>query len=256
MLLHGFSQTPAAWDSVVRLLPDEVRPHAIWLPGHGSKPTIPASAGEFIALLKAGALSSLPQRTEGLPRVLVGYSMGARAALELAVDDPGGWDALVMVSSGAGITDGRQRSERRAADLVIADRLSGSGIEEFAAAWSSLDLWADEPEESARLRERMATQHLPEGLAAALRTYGQGSAPAMQPYLRAFPVPTIVVHGELDTKYSRLALEVAQTTAHGESVSVVGAGHSLPLTHPAQLAGQIERAARAALSRRRRPAEL
>ena len=104
VLLHGFTQTGASWDGVVREL-----------------------AGRYRALapdLGAGPWEAELDRLEALAPpafTLAGYSMGGRLALALALRIPERVQRLVLVSASPGLADAGERAARREADEALAD---------------------------------------------------------------------------------------------------------------------------------------
>ena len=68
---------------------------------------------------------------------LLGYSLGGRVALQLALDHPGRIRRLVLVSSGPGIADPAERERRRQRDERLAQILDEDGISPFTAWWES-----------------------------------------------------------------------------------------------------------------------
>src|SRR6185312_15342086 len=100
---------------------------------------------------------------------LVGYSMGGRLALHVALALPGRVGRLVLIGASPGIADPDQRAARRAADEALADEVDVMTIEAFADRWARTGVLADQP---AAVRARVHADRLrnaPQGLAAALR---------------------------------------------------------------------------------------
>ena len=73
---------------------------------------------------------------------LVGYSMGGRVALHVALAHPDRVTALALIGAQAGIDDPAERAERIAADEALADRIESDGIEWFAGYWADRPLFA------------------------------------------------------------------------------------------------------------------
>jgi pimeloyl-ACP methyl ester carboxylesterase len=119
VLVHGFTQTGRSCSAVAD---DLARDHEVVLvdaPGHGGSSQacgdLPSSAH---ALGEAGG-----------DAVYVGYSMGGRLCLQLALDEPQRVLGLVRLGARAGIVDDGERAARLAASL----RVSGTGTQ--------ADLW-------------------------------------------------------------------------------------------------------------------
>lgn len=217
VLLHGFTQTGASWEPVVRALGESYTPHAPDLRGHGAgsgiRPVDFASVrADLDALVPPGA-------------VVCGYSMGGRIALDWAVRQaPGRISRLVLVSASPGIADPAERAARRAADEALADRIEAMDIEAFAEEWARQPVLAGAPGwlHEDRLRST------PSGLAAALRGLGTG---VMEPLWDRLPAGALLVAGERDSKFRAIAEQTGL-----ETVVVPGAGHSLHAERPEALA--------------------
>lgn len=95
VFLHGLGGSRRDWDDALAKLGSAVQPLALDLPGSGDAPK-PADGYDPASLARA-VLDAL--RREGIEHaVLVGHSLGARVAGELAVSSPGRVAALVLVS--------------------------------------------------------------------------------------------------------------------------------------------------------------
>ncbi|MBA3938551.1 MAG: alpha/beta fold hydrolase, partial [Planctomycetes bacterium] len=92
--LHGFTETDLVWRDLLAPAFPEVR--CLLLPGHGWKP---GPAGPDFMAAVAELAARLP--ADG-PVDLLGYSMGGRLALALALTAPQRIRRLVLVSSNAG----------------------------------------------------------------------------------------------------------------------------------------------------------
>jgi 2-succinyl-6-hydroxy-2,4-cyclohexadiene-1-carboxylate synthase len=137
--LHGFAGDPAAWEATLAALPRHDA-RAIALPGHGGGP-VPAAWGacldaiaDAIAAAFAGSVAGL-----GGADLVVGYSLGARAALGLVA--AGHAPRAILVSVNPGIDDA-ERAARRAGDAAWARLLRERGIDAFAEAWEAQPLFA------------------------------------------------------------------------------------------------------------------
>ena len=97
VFVHGFTQSGASWTPVAAALPDSIA---------RVLPDVPDGL-DFVAT--AGALGDLGGRA-----VYVGYSMGGRLCLQLALDRPDLVERLVLVSASPGIADDAERAARRA----------------------------------------------------------------------------------------------------------------------------------------------
>lgn len=214
VLVHGFTQTGRSWDRVAGGLSDHdvVQPD---LPGHGRHADEPADLWRC-----ADHLADECGRATYL-----GYSMGARVALHLALAHPSLVTGLVVLGATAGIDDEHERAARRAADDVLADRLEEVGTSVFLEEWLSQPLFADLHEEARGARSTDAA-----GLASSLRLAGTGTQEPLWDRLRALSMPVLVLAGERDGKFRALADRLAAAIGANAEVAVVpGAGHAAHL---------------------------
>ena len=68
--------------------------------------------------------------------------------------------------------------------------------------------------------------HTAAGLARSLRQFGQGSCPNLWPVLSNLTLPTLLLTGAEDVKYTRIAERMNRSFAHHTShVTIPNAGH-------------------------------
>ncbi len=228
VLLHGFTQTHVSWRSVVEQLGAAVEVVAPDLPGHGT-------AGAVRADL-AGAAARVAEATG--PATYVGYSMGGRVALRLALDRPDLVERLVLVGATAGIDDPAERAARREADEALARRIEAEGVDAFLDRWLAQPLFAGLTPAPDDLAARRANP--PAGLAASLRLCGTGTMdPPWWDDLHRVAAPTTVVAGEHDAKFRALGARLATAVPTAELVVVPGAGHACHLQAPDAVAALV-----------------
>jgi 2-succinyl-6-hydroxy-2,4-cyclohexadiene-1-carboxylate synthase len=240
VLAHGFTQTLAAWGAVGERLAGGFQVVRVDLPGHGG------SGGVRVGFAAAAGLVGAAGGLGGY----VGYSLGGRLCLRLALDRPDLVRALVLVGASPGIADPAGRAERRAADEALAERVERDGVASFLDTWLAGPLFATLPAEAAGRDERLA--NTPEGLASALRRLGTGVQEPLWDRLAAVAPPTLLVAGGLDAKFAAIAGEMAAAIGPtARLVLVPGTGHAVHLERPAELAGVVEEFLTAALGGRR-----
>jgi 2-succinyl-6-hydroxy-2,4-cyclohexadiene-1-carboxylate synthase len=167
---------------------------------------------------------------------LVGYSMGGRLALHLAVREPDRLAALATVGANPGIDDPAERRARRAADEELAAWIESSTIEEVVARWERLPVFEGQPEALVEAQRAGRLSHDPRLLAHLLRTAGQGALPGIWDELRRVDRPVLAVAGERDERYVQAARRIALLTRRGDARPVLGAGHAAHLERPAAVA--------------------
>lgn len=233
--LHGFLGAGADWADLAARLPD-VRVVAPDLPGHGAALDLPDGAYAFDGAARA-VLAALDAHAIQKP-ALLGYSMGGRLALALALGDPGRFTRLVLESASPGLPSGAARAERRALDAARADALRAD-FPAFLRAWYAMPLFATLPDaaRAALLEARGAGR--PDALARALVGMGTGAMPDLSVRLPALAVPTVAVAGALDAKFAGAARAMAVASPNVRAVVVEGAGHNVHVEAPAAFAGAV-----------------
>jgi len=221
VLVHGFTQTRRSWDPLVPRFSATHRVIVVDAPGHGR------SAGVTGDLWQgAGWLAEVGGRSAYL-----GYSMGGRLALHLALARPDLVSRLVLVGATAGLDTDDERRARRAADEQLAQGLEGDGIEAFLARWLSGPLFASLSAEAAGLEDRL--ENTVAGLKASLRLTGTGAQESLWPRLGELTMPVLLVAGERDEKFTALAHRMAESWGGPADVRIIaGAGHACHAERP------------------------
>jgi 2-succinyl-6-hydroxy-2,4-cyclohexadiene-1-carboxylate synthase len=233
LFLHGFTGSCYSFDHLEPLVGDLVRAEVVELPGHHEADT---GFKDFTAVIDA-----LASRLDG-PMTVIGYSQGARVSLALAARHPALVERLVLESGSPGLHRRHDRAVRRRADESLASLIETEGVESFIAFWEQLPLFSGlralPADVQARLRERRVS-HSPAGLAAALRLLGQGAQPDLWPALPTLRVPTLLLTGASDAKYTRLARRMAAELPLAWRVAFRGVGHAPHLEVPQAWAAEV-----------------
>jgi 2-succinyl-6-hydroxy-2,4-cyclohexadiene-1-carboxylate synthase len=165
----------------------------------------------------------------------IGYSMGGRLALAAALMRPERVTRLVLESASPGIESDPERVERRAADEALARTILEEGIEAWQERWETGPLFAGRralpPEVLRPFLERRAANR-PAALASWLRAFGAGSQASFWSRLGEVAVPTLLVTGARDAKFTALARRMAAALPHARHVPVADAGHTVHLEAP------------------------
>jgi 2-succinyl-6-hydroxy-2,4-cyclohexadiene-1-carboxylate synthase len=221
VLLHGFTQTGRCWGPAGDDLARDHEVVRLDAPGHGG------SSGVRADLVRTASLAA----EAGGPGVYVGYSMGARMALHVALLSPAAVRALVLVGGTPGIEDSPERSERRERDRALAERLRSIGVAAFLDEWLALPLFAGLPAWARFDDERR--RNTAEGLASSLELAGTGSQRPLWSDLGRITVPVLAVAGAEDERYAAIARRMAAAIGpHAEAALVPGAGHAAHLERP------------------------
>jgi len=226
--LHGFTQTSDSARRFRTILAGRHEVLAPDLPGHGQNASVLADLNETADLLA----EAIPE-----PRfALGGYSYGARVALHLALRHPERVSRLVLLGATRGISDESARRDRRASDDEWARQIERVGVDEFLDAWLAQPIFAtlatSEEERSSRSRDAA-------GLAESLRRSGTGQQAWLEPRLGEIHVPTLVLSGSLDAKFTLEAVALAKGIPLAQRALIEGAGHAAHLEHPTSCADVV-----------------
>lgn len=241
LLLHGFLGCADDWSQVIATLGDTHRCVAFDLPGHGATPEpVPAGSDSFERTVDglADRMSDLGFDTFHV----LGYSMGGRLALGLVCRHPGRIGKAVVVGGSAGLEDQSARAERLARDRERAGKLETGDLAAFLRDWYAQPLFRDlaRHESFASVLERRLRGERP-GLAAALRGLSPGVQPPLHRCLAQTTVPLLLVAGGADQKYVASNRALAETSPLVRALEISGAGHSVHLERPDELARIVAR---------------
>ncbi len=231
ILVHGFTQTASSWRPTVARLSASLGPGvdvlALDAPGHGTRGDVRADLPTGAAMLAA----------EGGRGTYVGYSMGGRLCLHLALAAPQLVDRLVLIGTTPGIEDDRERAARRAADDALADEIERVGVAAFVDRWLSQPLFAGLDRSDADIQARLTNTAA--GLASSLRLAGTGTQTPLWTRLGELTMPVLIVTGEHDTKFAEIGRRMADSITDASLVVIEGAGHAVHLERPAQTCAAI-----------------
>ena len=249
LALYGFTGCGSDFAPFVDLCNAPTRGHELeWhcpdLPGHGPDPQLDCTPEATLRVVSEAHIS-LGTAPETSPRILLAYSMGARAALLHAVHNPGKWDALILISANPGIEDPAARADRVKADEALAQSLKRMGVAGFLDFWQETPLIRSQKNIPSAWRETMLQnrqRHTVEGLASSLRQFGQGSCPNLWPKVRELAMPVCLISGAKDTKYTAIAARILRRLPHPKSRhAIIDAASHMPHLEQAEATAGVVR---------------
>ncbi len=220
VLVHGFTQTLRSWDTVVTGLAADREVVRVDLPGHGG------SSGVRLSFTDTGAAIG----EVGGAAAYVGYSLGGRLCLRLALDRPDLVEALVLVGASPGLDDPAERAARGRADETLATQIETGGTSAFVEQWLQQPMFAGLHPSPADRAARHANP--PEGLAAAVRLLGTAAQEPLWNRLGELTMPVLLVVGERDAKFGAVADRMAAAIPTACVARISGAGHAAHLERP------------------------
>ncbi len=193
--LHGLGGSPLSWENQVAAMPAGFSARAPWLRGlrpGGTEPfSLPGAAADVLLHLQLEGVTA---------GALVGHSLGAMVALQIAVDAPGAVSRLVLVADQVRPPALVLRAQRLALSMIPARRFARSGIS----------------------KDKMR---------AAMKAAGEYDAGGS---LGSVSAPTLVVIGERDRANAPAARLLAEGIPQARLVTIAGAGHDVMSAAPGE----------------------
>jgi 2-succinyl-6-hydroxy-2,4-cyclohexadiene-1-carboxylate synthase len=219
--LHGFTQSARAWGPFGQHLGTGHEVLGVDAPGHGRSASVRADLPRGADLIAATGGSA----------AYLGYSMGGRFALHVALRHPHLVRRLVLLSASAGIDHPGERATRRQADEALATQVERDGVAAFVAWWLDRPLFATLPPEAAAVDARLESTAA--GLASSLRLAGTGTQEPLWDRIHELEMPVLILAGALDVAYAQRAERMASCIGANANVAVIGgAGHACHLERP------------------------
>jgi 2-succinyl-6-hydroxy-2,4-cyclohexadiene-1-carboxylate synthase len=238
VFLHGFLGSGDDWRPVAGMLEKEFRCILVDLPGHGNACIDSNADAEGFFMETVDALAGRLRREANGPCVLVGYSMGGRIALALALLHPELFTGAMILSSSPGLRTEEERRQRRLHDSMLAAELERDP-DGFLERWYRLPLFETltvHPAFPEILEARRNND--PRALAASLRLLGTGSQPPLWDELAGNRLPIVFCVGEKDAKFVEIGRQMVNLCPGSTLEIFPGCGHTL---HVEERARFVER---------------
>ncbi|WP_278921645.1 alpha/beta fold hydrolase [Pseudophaeobacter profundi] len=224
LLLHGVGLRAEAWGAQIEALRGSYQVIAPDMPGHGHSPC--PSGPITLAEYAQAFLPILQELAE--PALVVGHSMGAMIALELACRAPANVGAVAACNA---IFE--RRPEAAAAVQARAGSLDGTIAPDPG---STLERWFG----SAQSDERSACESWllaanPRGYQLAYTAFAHADGPRRET-LQALTCPALFATGALEPNSTpEMSQAMADLAPKGRALIVEGAAHMMPMTHAGAL---------------------
>ncbi len=234
ILLHGFLGRGADFEPILSRLRE--RALIVDLPGHGET----RFSGKFTMSNTARAIVNLLDELQIGQANLVGYSMGGRLALYLALNDPTRFPKAAIESGSPGLKTQQERTDRIQRDRELANRLE-TDFDQFLIDWYNQPLFRSfkaHPKFEQMLKAR--SRNHPDELARSLREMGTGMQPNLWEKLKSHRNPLLLMVGECDRKFVEINQEIASLCETAELVIAPDAGHNIHFEKPEWYVNRIK----------------
>ena len=222
------------FEEVITLLGDRFGYLIVDLPGHGQT-KVTGKDDLYNMQNTAQALIELLDKLAIKKCFLLGYSMGGRLALYLALHFPQYFSKVVLESASPGLKTATQRTQRVNQDLKLAQQLESTDFELFLTKWYYNPLFASlkkNPQFSELLAKRL--QNNPLELARSLRNLSTGLQSSLWEKLPDNKIPMLLLAGELDRKFVEINTEMANLYDRIQLTIVADCGHNIHFENPVQ----------------------
>ena len=230
LFLHGFMGSLQDWDSIINRLQNNYYCLAIDLPGHG-RTRNPETRYSFA---EAGAsLIDLLKDINFSPFSILGYSLGGRLALYIALRYPGLVSKVILESASPGLKSSRQRTIRKLQDETLAIKLVNSDFNQFLQEWYDQPLFnslRQHRDFKKLLKERKMSN--PEELAVSLTALSTGKQPSLWDLLSENKIAILLLAGELDLKFRGIARQMSRQCPTCKTKIIKNAGHNIHFEDP------------------------
>ncbi|MCU1394512.1 MAG: alpha/beta hydrolase [Ilumatobacteraceae bacterium] len=228
VFVHGFTQTGRSWLPVADAFTADHEVVLVDAPGHGR-----SSHVRVDLRLGADLIANVGGRA-----TYIGYSMGGRFLLHLALAYPHLVRSVALLGATAGISNDDERNARRNADEALATEIETIGVDAFLERWLAQPMFATLPDYAKGLDDR--AQNTASGLASSLRLAGTGSQLSLWDRIPHIQAPTLTMAGELDPKFTALAQQLAAAIGRNAVFRpIAAAGHAAHLEHPFAVVGVL-----------------
>ena len=241
LFLHGFLGSSQDWSDVITFFSDEHWCLAVDLPGHG-KTVVNGSEEAYQMENCANGLIHFLDSLDTGKCDIVAYSMGGRLALYMAINFPDRFDRVVLESASPGFKTKQERQDRRVHDNMLAERLETGSLKQFLKEWYDQPLFASLRQDKKRFARLLInrTNNNKSGLATSLRMMGAGVQPSLWGQLHKIQARLLLIVGEKDDKFKRIAAEMAPKCPRASICIVQGAGHNVHWEKPEEYARTVK----------------
>jgi len=217
--LHGSIGLPTDWDNIINSL-HSFENHAVNLYDYSSE-----------EISKTARKINESARTDD---IIIGYSLGARIALQALLEKDSPWSKAVIISGHSGITESKYRNARISHDKEWSE-LCMNDWPKFINSWEKQSIFNNSKPLENRDSLRPFSNKISE-------TFINWSSGKQSPPINEFDkikIPTLWLAGELDIKYIKIAEQACNILPHAKLKIIQNSGHRVPWDNPKDTANAI-----------------
>lgn len=234
--LHGFTGSGQDWDDILPEIDERYNKITVDLIGHG-KSDFPNDPSLYSWELQVEQVNRVINYFTDEKVILAGYSMGGRLALCYAYTYPERLLGLILESASPGIKDYKQRKKRIEDDEKMAQFISTHPIEDSIELWVGKEIFGTLLRFSNKRRDEIKKNKIknnPIGLANSLYGFGTGKMPELYNHLNKITIPTLLLTGELDSKFTAINKIIVKQFPDARHKIIKNAGHPVHIEEPAK----------------------
>ncbi len=242
VFLHGFTGDSRDWLHFSRKVAIDRPWVAIDLLGHGQT-SAPDLAQRYQMQRQVADLDAIAAYLKLNSFFLLGYSMGGRTALTYTMQHPQRVYGLILESASPGLLTEEEQEMRRSSDELLARRILEVGMDQFSEEWGRLPLFFTQQiltSEEKTFQQTVRKSQRARGLAGSLRGMGTGSQPSLWNELSSLSMPVLFITGELDEKFTKIAVSMQRAVPHAQHAIMQGVGHNVHLESPVEFWRETE----------------
>lgn len=233
--LHGFLGLPTDWDLIQSYFMVSPLAHRFeWLSVDYMRDPQLAPHHDFSTWAYHFNQKVRAQFPRG-PRVLLGYSLGGRLALQALQEAPDLYEAVVLVSTNPGLIRDKEKQDRLLADQQWAAKFLELPWSELMQSWNAQAVFKDSLSEPVRLEANYDRSQL----AQALTQWSLARQPDFRDLITLQASKILWVSGEKDIKFTSLAMELHRRSLSLKTETLPKASHRVLFDQPSELAQKI-----------------
>jgi len=229
--LHGFLGSGADFEILIDHWENHPDIQAPDLPGFGKSPVSPSLPNtQNLCASLSPLIDNCPA-----PPILLGYSMGARLALQCALTKPSRLSGLVLIGGTPGIEADAEREARCKSDAQWIQLLQSNGIDAFLKQWNQQGVIQSQANIAEAYYQPMKERRrklAPDTLCNYLHAFGTGTMPSAWHRLSELKLPTLLLTGEHDAKFTNIAKSMTSQLPLVSHQVVPDCGHAALFENP------------------------